>query len=95
MILDGNIVLEKQVSVIIGNIFVYDWYTVLVLAILSVSMETCVWNKCCVLYLAINIMERNYFVQVEMYEEYIYAVCVANIIVIAFLLQKGIRAYFT
>lgn len=85
-----SISLNKPISFLIGNWFVYDWYTIAILTVLSISMETCVWNKLSIVYLAANIFERDYFITVELYPEYVYAICALNVFASGFLVYKGL-----
>ena len=85
-----SIVLNKPISFLIGDWFVYDWYTIATLTVLSISMETCVWNKLSIVYLAVNIFERDYFITVELYPEYVYVICVLNVLASGFLVYKGV-----
>lgn len=87
----NDIVLYKQISWLISDYFIYDWYTILVAAVLSLAMETCWYNKACVVYLCFNTWERDYFITIELYPEYIYAICLANIIIAGYLTLKGIK----
>ena len=91
MSLDGSVVLCKPISHALGGLFVYDWYTIIVATVLSFAFETCWYNKACIVYLCINAWERDYFLTVELYPEYIYAICTANIIVSGYLTFKGIK----
>lgn len=85
-----SIVLNKPISFLIGNWFVYDWYTIATLTVLSISMETCFWNKLSIVYLAANIFERDYFITVELYPEYVYVICALNVFASGFLVYKGL-----
>lgn len=85
-----SLVPYKPVSWYITKIIEYDWTTVIVLIILSVAVETCVWNKLSILYLCANLYEKQYFTD-EMTVFAITIVCLANIVVSAFLVYKGIK----
>ena len=87
----NDIVLYKPFSWLISEYFIYDWYTILIAAVLSLAMETCWYNKACVVYLCFNALERDYFITIELYPEYIYAICLANIIVAGYLILRGIN----
>lgn len=91
MSLDGSVVLCKPISHALGGLFVYDWYTIIVATVLSFAFETCWYNKACIVYFCINAWERDYFLTVELYPEYIYAICTANIIVSGYLTFEGIK----
>lgn len=87
----GNFVVpEKLISWFIANYFEYEWTTLIVLIVLSVSVETCIYNKMACAYLGINLAEKSYF-DFEMDVWLIYAICLANILVAGYLTFKGIR----
>lgn len=82
--------LNKPISWFIGDIMTYDWHTVIVAIVLSIAFETCVWNKLSILYLCVNLYEKNYF-QDEMTITSIFIVCACNIVITSFLIYKGIK----
>lgn len=90
-IYNESYILDKPISFFIGSVYTYDWYAVAFLALLSISMETCVFNKLAVVYTGLNIIERNYFVTVELYPEYIYTICIINICACVWLCWNGLR----
>lgn len=88
---DGSLVLNKPISWEIGKYFEYNLTTVVILLIISVAIETCVWNKMAILYLTLQLVEKNYFDNIELYVETIYAIVLANIFVCALIIWKGIN----
>lgn len=82
---------NKTFSWWIAQYFEYDWTTMVVLIVLSISVETCLWNKLAILYLCLNLYEKSLFSDIELYEEYIYAIAVTNMAICAFLCYKGIK----
>lgn len=84
-------VLHKRFSWLIGDCFVYCWQIIFVEILLSFATETCIWNKLGIGYLCINILERDFFITIELYEEYIYAIVILNMAISGFLLYKGIK----
>lgn len=88
---DDAIVLNKPVSWAIGEYFRYNVPTLFLLAVLSIAIRTCIWNKLSLLYLAIQLWEKDYFITTELYVEQIYIVVVVNISICAFFVYKGIR----
>lgn len=90
VVYDGSLVLNKPISWWIGQYFEYNLITVVILLTISVAIQTCVWNKLDILYLAIQLIEKQYFDTIELYPEYIYAICLANIVASGFLVYKGI-----
>ena len=90
MILYGDVViLNTPISFAIGKVFKYDWMLIFVLTVLSFAVRTCIWNKLCVLYLALQIFERQYFTTIDLYESQIISIATANLIVCGLLISKG------
>ena len=81
---------QCPISWFIGQYFEYDFITLLALIILSISVQTCLWNKLGCLYLGINLLEKSYF-DFELEPTYIYIICALNILVAVFLTYKGIK----
>ena len=88
---DDVIVLNKPVSWAIGEYFRYNVPTLFLLAVLSIAIRTCKWNKLALLYLAFQLWEKEYFMTIELYVEQIYVVVVVNIAICVFFIYKGIR----
>ena len=87
---NGYIIPYCHISWIIGRYFEYDFVNLLALIILSISVQTCLWNKLSCLYLGINLLEKSYF-DFEIEPSYIYIICALNILVAGFLTYKGIK----
>lgn len=87
---DGGIAINTPLSFAIGKVFKYDFGLVFVLAILSTALRTCIWNKLCVLYLALQILERQYFTSTELYENEIIVISAVNFVICCGLTIKGI-----
>ena len=88
---DG-IYLNKPISFFIGSVFELDLPTLLFVAVTSIAIRTCKWNKLAILYLAFNLYEKHYFAthQFESENGY-YLVSTINIAICVFLVFKGIR----
>ena len=82
--------LSKTLSWFIGNYFTYDIVMLFVLAVLSVAIETCIYNKLACLYLGLNLFEKSYF-DFELEPTAIYIICTLNIIATGYLTWKGIK----
>lgn len=88
----GNFIIPyTPFSWFIGKIFEYGIYSIILALILSCAMETCIYNRLCVLYLFIHLIAKHYILQVEMYEEYIYMTCAINIIICSLFVYKGFK----
>ena len=81
---------NKPISWSIADAFEYNWNTVLILIILSVSVETCVYNKLACLYLGINLLEKSYF-DFELEPWIISVICILNILISGFFVYKGVK----
>ena len=86
---DDAIILNKPLSWIIADYFRYNIVTIVVLTILSYSINACKWNKLALLYLAIQLYEKEYFLTIELDAFVIYIICVVNMLVCSFLIYKG------
>lgn len=95
--LSNNIVLydcylsiEKPISQLIGCYFEYDWMTIIVLTILAFAIETCVWNKLSVLYLALHLLFKQWASAMEFLPMHIIGLCLINIAICCTLCYKGL-----
>ena len=88
---DDAIILNKPLSWLIADYFRYNIVTIVVLTILSYAINACKWNKLALLYLAIQLYEKEYFLTVELDTFVIYTICVANMIICSYLIYKGIK----
>ena len=87
---DNGTYLNKPISWYIGNYFKYDIATVFILSVLSISVETCLYNKMACAYLGVNLIEKSYF-DFEMDLWPIYIICTVNIIISTFIIYKGVK----
>jgi hypothetical protein len=86
----GIIIPNKPISWHIGHYFEYNIQMLVVLCIISVAIETCIYNKLACGYLGVNLAEKSYF-DFELEPTTIYIICLANIIVAGYLTIKGIK----
>lgn len=87
---DDIVIPNTRISFFIGHYFEYNLQTLAVLCIVSIAIETCVYNKLACGYLCINLAEKSYF-DFELEPTYIYIICLANIIVAGCLTFRGIK----
>ena len=87
---DGIVIPNTRISFFIGRYFEYNLQMLVVLCIVSIAIETCIYNKLACGYLGINLLEKSYF-DFELEPTYIYIICLANIIVAGYLTYKGIK----
>jgi len=86
----GTVIPSKPISWFISGYFEYNLQMLVVLVILSIAIQTCVYNKLACAYLGINLAEKSYF-DFELEPTTIYIICIANIIVAGYLTVKGLR----
>lgn len=91
----GNIAyLYKPISWQLGKVFEYNIQLVFLLTVLSFAIKTCKWNKLAILYLFVQIGEKQYFSTHQWDSENGYYLIIAlNVIVCLFLNFKGIKNY--
>ena len=90
---EDSVVLSKPVSWFIAQYFEYNLVTVVILLTISVAVETCIWNKLTILYLSVQLTEKNYISEVELYPETVYVIVVVNLLICGYLLWKGVRVW--
>lgn len=89
----GCYVLNKPISHFIGNIFEYDVLIVVVALITSIAVETCMWNKLCILYLALHLVFKHYIQEIELDEYQVYVISTINVVISGFFCYKGIAIW--
>lgn len=91
VILDGSLTPNTPLAWFIADKYEFEIYSVLAAIFLSIAFETCVWNKASEIYLLALLKQQTYFPTIELYPEYIYAICIVNIIVAGYLTLRGIN----
>ena len=86
----GIVIPSKPISWFISGYFEYNLQMLVVLCIVSIAIETCIYNKLACGYLGINLAEKSYF-DFELEPTTIYIICLVNIIVAGYLTYKGIK----
>lgn len=80
----------KPISWAISSVFEYEWTTIIVLSVLSIAVETCIWNKLSIIYLGANLCEKYYFdFELDIWQ--IYIISILNLIISAYFTYKGIK----
>jgi len=87
---DGIVIPNTRISFFIGHYFEYNLQMLVVLVIISIAIETCIYNKMACAYLGVNLIEKSYF-DFEMDLWPIYIICMVNIIISTFLIYKGTK----
>lgn len=90
---DGYYIVNTPISFAIGLKFEYDWLMVVFAMILSIAIETCKWNKFALCYLTTNLFQKSYLANIELDALVIYIICIANILVCALFIYKGITIF--
>lgn len=90
LLYDGFTILYTPISFMIGGFVEYNLQMLLVLCVISIAIETCIYNKLACLYLGVNLLEKSYF-DFKLEPSMIYAICIANIIVCVFFVYKGVK----
>lgn len=93
VILDGSLIPNTPLAWFIADKYEFEIYSVLAAIFLSIVFETCVWNKASEIYLLALLKQQTYFPTIELYPEYIYAICIANILICGFFCFKGINIF--
>lgn len=91
VLLDGSLTPNTPIAWFIASKYEFGVYSVLAAIFLSVTFETCVWNKTSEIYLLVFLKQQTYFPTIELYPEYIYIICIINILICVFFCYKGIR----
>lgn len=87
-IYNETVVVYTPISFKIAKVFKYNALIVSLTLIISLAIEACKWNLYSCIYLAVNLIERNYLV-FEVTLETILVISVLNVLISAFLVYKG------
>ena len=91
MVFDGGIIPNTPFTWFVAEKYEIGIYSVLLAIFLSIAFETCIWNKTSEVYLLIYLKQQVFFPPIELYPEYIYAICIGNILICVLFCYKGIR----
>lgn len=95
VLLDGSLIPNTPFSWLIAELYTFGIYSLFLALVFAISFETCIYNKASIGYLAIFLGQQKYFPTIELYEEYIYAICLVNICFCGLLVYKGIKILTT
>lgn len=87
-IYNETVVVYTPISFKMAKVFKYNALVVFLTLIISLAIEACKWNLYSCIYLAVNLIERNYLV-FEVTLETILIISVLNVLISAFLVYKG------
>ena len=88
---DNGITPNTPISWMIAMHYEFGIYSVLAATYLSISFETCVWNKASDLYLLTFLKQQTFFPTIELEPTMIYITCIINIVITSFLCRKGVK----
>ena len=88
---NGEIVYYKPISWFIGDYFKLSIAWVAALAVLSVGVEACVWNRACIVFLSLVLLQKDFFLEHTINETYFAAVLIANSTIGTLLVIKGVK----
>ena len=86
----GMVIPNTPFSFLVGLYFEYTIQEIVVMAIISIAIETCFYNKMACCYLLVNLIEKS-FLTFEIAEPYIYGICIINMWVVGYIILKGIK----
>ena len=89
---DGEVVLYKPISWFIASHFEYNIYVIGFLFIISIAIETCIWNKLALVYLLFQLLEKELLLIVALEVWQSYVVIVMNMLLSLFLTLKGLKS---
>ncbi len=84
------IILNTRVSFRIAKYMDYNIQMLLIIAIISIAIDTCIYNKLACLYLGANLLQKSYFAY-ELDEWVIVIVCLVNLLVAGYITYKGVK----
>ena len=88
---DGCMTLNTPISWFIARYYEYDMYAILVAILLSISVETCIYNKLGILYLFMHLCTKPIISSIEISVLGIILIIVANLCINAFFISKGLK----
>jgi hypothetical protein len=88
---NNEIVYYKPISWFIGNYFKLSIAWIAALAVLSVGVEACIWNRACIAFLAVVLWQKDFFIEHTINETSFAIVLITNSTTGIFLVYKGIK----
>ena len=88
---NGEIVYCKPISWFIGDYFKLSIAWIAALAVLSVGVEACVWNRACIVFLSLVLLQKDFFLEHTIDETYFAVVLIVNSTIGTLLVIKGIK----
>ena len=88
---NGMVVYYKPISWWIGEMFELSIAWIVALLILSFGVEACVWNRACIVFLSLVLLQKDFFLEHTINETYFAFVLIANSTIGTLLVIKGIK----
>lgn len=88
---NGEIVYYKPISWFIGDYFKLSIAWVAALAVLSVGVEACIWNRACIAFLTVILWQKDFFLEHTIDETCFAVVLIVNSTIGSLLVIKGIK----
>lgn len=88
---NGMVVYYKPISWWIGEMFELSIAWIVALFILSFGVEACVWNRACIVFLSLVLLQKDFFLEHTINETYFAFVLIANSTIGTLLVIKGIK----
>lgn len=88
---NGEIVYYKPISWFIGDYFKLSIAWGAALAVLSIGVEACVWNRACIVFLSLVLLQKDFFLKHTIDETYFAAALIVNSTIGTLLVIKGIK----
>lgn len=90
----GVVIPNTPLYFVVGRLFEYDALIVAITLVVSIAINVCRWNLYAIMYLSLNLFEKSLF-RIELEQNMIYIIVIANILASAYFVYKGITIYIT
>ena len=88
---DGFVIYYKPISWWIGERFELSIAWIVALFVLSFGVEACAWNRACIVFLSLVLLQKDFFLEHTIDETYFAVVLIANSTIGTLLVIKGIE----
>ena len=90
---DGFVIYYKPISWWIGERFELSIAWIVALFVLSFGVEACAWNRACIVFLSLVLLQKDFFLEHTIDETYFVVVLIANSTIGTLLVIKGIKIF--
>lgn len=88
---DGMVIYYKPISWWIGERFELSVAWIFALFVLSLGVEACVWNRACIVFLSLVLLQKDFFLEHTIDETYFAVVLIVNSTIGTLSVIKGIK----